>query len=207
MIYKIHAINSEIGPALISHFKTEHLANSWIASRIALKKCLSEYLGLQLELDIKLPDDFELLSLANYSKLINFPAVNISISHTKNIGAACCNGSARHIGVGIDIELAQRKISSGIERKAINPADNSSANLLEIWSMKEAAFKALDPIKEQFGIGDRQLVLQDISILDKKFALYTDGQISDAIGELNYQQIETAGQTLIVATAQITRRD
>ena len=91
------------------------------------------------------------------------------LSHTRQVGAALLCHCDEADSVGIDIEYSHRLVSNKAVRYFKNALDdwnyNTSEGILWAWSLKEAAFKALSPIKE------KRLLLKDIWIDEKKFGL------------------------------------
>ncbi|MFA6237510.1 MAG: hypothetical protein WC635_09310 [Bacteriovorax sp.] len=86
------------------------------------------------------------LELVNFGNLKNFPQYLTSISHTKGAGAALLAHKSDYLSVGIDIEWSDRPMKDGTQKFYQNPQDSEYPNSLELWAMKEAAFKALSPL-------------------------------------------------------------
>lgn len=82
------------------------------------------------------------LVLDGYSTLPRFPQFTISLSHTKECGAAVIADRQSFRSVGIDIEQEERVVKDSIVERVSNPHDTSLRNI-ELWCLKEAAFKAL----------------------------------------------------------------
>lgn len=93
----------------------------------------------------------------------------VSLSHTKQAGAALLCHRDNSESVGIDIECSHRSLSFQAVRYFKNRLDdwdyNSREGVLWAWSLKEAAFKALSPLQEE------QLLLKHIWINEKNFGL------------------------------------
>lgn len=105
----------------------------FLLSRKALQECL-------LEQGISLPI-FQ-LSLENHSKLVHFPHFCLSLAHTKSCGAAILADNKIYKSVGIDIELKERKVTQAVRERISHPEDANLKNI-ELWCLKEAAFKAI----------------------------------------------------------------
>jgi len=133
-------------------------ADSFTNSRMALKKLLNNK-GLEV-LDLKLD-----LALNNYRELPHYPQFYISLSHTKEIGAAVLVEKTYVCGIGIDIEWEQRTIKPGAEKFFIHLEDRHNLRPIELWTAKEAAFKALSPL----GTYPGTLVLSKIIIQNNNF--------------------------------------
>jgi phosphopantetheinyl transferase (holo-ACP synthase) len=86
------------------------------------------------------------LTLINFINLKNYPEYMISLSHTKKVGAAIVGKISKFRGVGVDIEWKNRPIKNGATKYFQNEFDETMEPL-ELWVMKEAAFKALHSLK------------------------------------------------------------
>jgi len=108
-------------------------------SRLALKKLL-ELKGHQV-LDLKTD-----LALLDFQNLPKYPEYLISLSHTKGAGASVLALKQDYLSLGIDIEWSDRHFKAEAQKFLRHPEDSMNDNLLELWTMKEAAFKALSPL-------------------------------------------------------------
>jgi phosphopantetheinyl transferase (holo-ACP synthase) len=113
-------------------------AKNYFVSRMALKICLNQE---------KL--SWDELEVIDHLYLKNQPETLVSLSHTKEIGCALTSkiGSATQQGpysIGVDIEESQRRIRPNAEKYFASFLDGESTPL-KLWSLKEAAFKALWP--------------------------------------------------------------
>jgi len=100
----------------------------------------------------------------NFHYPINFPHLSLSISHTKNIGIIALANRKDHDSIGIDIEKSDRAINPSTSKFFINSNDDQ-LNLLDLWTKKEAAFKAESPISPSCKL------LKDLSINDNQYFL------------------------------------
>lgn len=82
------------------------------------------------------------LKLQNYHQTKSFPEFTLSLSHSKEMGAAILASRTDFISVGIDIENEQRIVKDSIWSRVSHPQD-VSLRKIELWCLKEAAFKAL----------------------------------------------------------------
>lgn len=82
-----------------------------------------------------------------HDHIVGQPVLRVSMSHTRNLGAVALCTSPDVLGVGVDIEPAQRVLREGAQRHFLNADDaaDCSADLLSAWVAKEATFKAADP--------------------------------------------------------------
>ncbi len=106
------------------------------------REALASLLKQEMISVINLKDDLELI---NYQNLKKFPDYVLSLSHTKGAGAAVLAKKAEIASLGIDIEWSDRNLKDEASRFYRHPEDSAYENKLELWTMKEAAFKALSP--------------------------------------------------------------
>lgn len=150
----------------ISHEIYQSLENGFINSRTALKKLLqNENLVVN---DLKSD-----LTLVNHRELPHFPQFLTSLSHTKEIGAAVLVNRLLVMGIGIDVEWGDREIKAGAEKFFINKQDQHQLSPIELWTAKEAAFKALSPL----GTFPGTLVLSKIIIRGNQFYTAEEPQL------------------------------
>lgn len=83
------------------------------------------------------------LILKDYSGIKGVPEFILSLSHTKSCGAALVAPSAEFRSVGIDVEDSGRVVKKSIIERVGHPEDDRTLRNIELWSLKEAAFKAL----------------------------------------------------------------
>jgi phosphopantetheinyl transferase (holo-ACP synthase) len=137
--------------------------NGFINSRTALKTLLMQE-GLEV---VNLKKDLE---LANFRELPRYPLFYTSLSHTKDLGAAVLVQKSAVKGIGIDIEWEKREIKPGAEKFFVHSGDQHQLTQIELWTAKEAAFKALSPMGSYPGV----LVLSKIIIKENTF--YTEAE-------------------------------
>ena len=102
-------------------------------AREALRECLKV---------LKSPLNIAKIRLENHRSLPDLPQFTLSISHTADWGAAVVGKKLQFVSVGIDIEPEARVVKEAILFRISHPDDAKLAPIL-IWSLKEAAFKAL----------------------------------------------------------------
>ena len=94
------------------------------------------------------------------------PGVVGSISHTDQVAIAAVAQRSYYAGIGVDIELLDRKISPAIADRICLPSEKAwiaagadpIIRLLIVFSAKESVFKALFPVDEIFlGFSDAEL--------------------------------------------------
>lgn len=190
-------------------FDRDHLLNQFYSSRMALYNSVQRYILINPEKDIKLnkltthfKTKFKQLEIVNHEYLKHFPDLVVSLSHSKNFGAAVIESKKNAISVGIDIELSSRKFNPSISRHFVNNMDSKESinDTLSLWSKKEAAYKAISPIiKNQ--LNGKQLVLKDIWIQQNKFGLIDS---SKALGTIEFKTERINELELIVTTAYIS---
>lgn len=107
---------------------------TFLLSREALKDSLMEA-GLEVSISR--------LMLKDYSGIRGNPEYTLSLSHTKDCGAAVVAPSCIFQSVGIDVEHAGRTVKKSIIERVGHPEDLATLRNIELWSLKEAVFKAL----------------------------------------------------------------
>ncbi len=112
------------------------------------------------------------LEIESHLHLKKNPQLLVSLSHTKAIGAACICHNRYAQSIGLDIEWSERIIKPGIEKFYLNDNDDLiSHTKLDLWMIKEAAFKAISPIYEKSkNLEDKPLVLKDIIVKNNQFS-------------------------------------
>jgi phosphopantetheinyl transferase (holo-ACP synthase) len=179
---KVFKKNLSKNHALLRQFKYPHQAKNFYISRNALKLTLADLIP-----ETKIADLDE-LKILEHHRLKNFPNIIVSLSHSGEIGAAIAGLESVYNGLGIDIESQQREIKKGMEKYYLNLHDEDMP-LLNLWCLKEAAFKALSPIINEypFDTTKNRFLLKNIWIKDNQFGLVGHKQI---IGTCNITQIE-----------------
>lgn len=105
----------------------------FLLSRDALKNALSSLRISTSPLD---------LVLTPFHQLEKFPDLCISLSHTKELGAALVGDRKNFRSVGVDVEHEERLVKEMIRQRIAHPEDENLRNI-ELWCLKEAAFKAI----------------------------------------------------------------
>jgi len=117
------------GTSEMKPFRAQEFASSRAALWLAMGRALSE-----------LRDPPELVG---YHQLKGAENLVISLAHTKGLGAAVVGCAKKFQSVGIDVEYADREMKKESCRFFINEEDDKSYSPLELWVIKEAAYKAL----------------------------------------------------------------
>lgn len=108
-------------------------AQGFCLAREALRECFSQRGQLLSIGDIR---------LKNYHQVLGFDSWTLSLSHTKDWGAAVLASLNEVQSVGIDIEPIGRVVKPMIVDRISHP-DDLALPPLTLWAVKEAAFKAL----------------------------------------------------------------
>ena len=137
------------------------------------------------------------LEISNYYNLKQYPEIVASLSHSKNIGAALLAPIEKYPSVGIDIELKDRKITSGAEKYFFNEHDRVGSDPLLVWTKKEAAFKALSPLIYKFR-WKKELLLKHIWIKGDKFGLIGRKRV---LGKIINLERNLGNRTLLISLA------
>ncbi len=107
----------------------------WSLARIALKEELNRQ---------KISIDVKNTKIENYQRFIGHPELMFSLSHTRTYAGAWVLPSKLCLGLGLDLELKDRKISEDIQKRLFNTED-AEMDPLTLWSVKEAVYKSLPP--------------------------------------------------------------
>lgn len=143
-------------------------------SRHALYGLLKDENILTESLSSVTKDDFEII---DFDHLKNRPQIKVSLSHTKNAGAAAISKSPMLLGLGIDIENKNREYKPGIEKFFLLDSDDKNLGPLHLWCAKEACYKAVYPHYK----GEKVLVIKDFEITGNQFKMTSNPQISGQI--------------------------
>ena len=120
----------------------------------------------------------------------------LSISHTKNYGVILLAKKEDYLSVGIDLEFSNRSINPNTKKFFLNPNEDSQ-NLLDIWTQKEAAFKASSPLSSGCKL------LTDILINNQTFTLKGFPELNGDIITFK-RKIDQQNFTISVATIKKT---
>jgi 4'-phosphopantetheinyl transferase EntD len=107
-------------------------AQSFLLSRLALQEALQTLLARKIA-----PTE---LGLVHHHALHSFPDCFATLSHTKDAAVAWVRKQRGH---GIDLERLDRPLKESIWERIHHPDDDKNLTRLELWCLKEAAFKAL----------------------------------------------------------------
>jgi 4'-phosphopantetheinyl transferase EntD len=110
--------------------------NEWILSRWALRE-----LFLHQGLDFT----WKTLGVLNLRNLDHSHQLwDLSLSHSEQWGGAWIRRRCRTQNIGYDLELRSKSLSALLEAR-IRRDDDAGVPAIELWSLKEAVFKSLDP--------------------------------------------------------------
>lgn len=153
------------------------------SSRQALQESL-KIQGIQTPLtNIRLTKDY---------RLKNFPSLIHSLSHTHGAAAAYSAKVEQVQTLGLDIEWDDRIVKEQTYKFYIRPYEDQKYTPLEIWSLKEAAFKAF------YLLGSAPKGLKDI-ILSDNYALFKNQKLN-----LRLKKEKVENKTLLIAMAFLT---
>ncbi len=164
--------------------------DAYTNSRMALKHLLEKE-GHQI---VDLSVDLTLLDFQNLPK---FPEYLTSLSHTKGAGAAVLAHKKDYQSLGIDIEWSNRILKEGTQKFFRHPKDSIYENDLELWTMKEAAFKSLSPLGFP-GV----LVLSKIIIQE---GVFWTNERKELRGKVSTQKLTFDNRELSIAIAKIEK--
>lgn len=117
----------------------ENRKKEWALARTALAICLSHH---QITLD---PHH---TVFKNHHEMTHLPHWRFSLSHTKDRASAWLLPKNECRGMGVDIELKNRPVPANVKTRLSHPADEIS-DPLTLWSLKEAAYKALPSLAQE----------------------------------------------------------
>lgn len=120
--------------------------NEWTFSREVLRRAF-ENAGVKF--------DLSLFDTENKQKLEGLDEWSFSVSHTDGISVAWVAKSSDVLGLGVDVELSGRTLSRAASERLVNSSDTIAPGI-ELWSVKEAAYKAfyLTGLQEKLSIKD-----------------------------------------------------
>jgi phosphopantetheinyl transferase (holo-ACP synthase) len=144
-----------------SHFSSEFLIRDFFLSRQALLSCL-RHLGAAPRFDDLMKKEFKKRYQINEH---HFSLTHSRTEHGEVAAAILC--TQKNVYVGIDIEPYTRVLQEGAAKFYKNP-DDIELKPIELWSLKEAAFKCSS---SYFGDAPlkKTLVLKDFTINNKYF--------------------------------------
>ncbi|MCE3014059.1 MAG: 4'-phosphopantetheinyl transferase superfamily protein [Proteobacteria bacterium] len=122
----------------------------WALARLCLELCLE---------DLGLARRAQDLVFKSEHLLEGIPSVSFSLSHTKTWAAALLASTQTARLVGVDVELKTRKVPDNVKHRLLHPQD-SKLQAMELWVIKEAAFKSL-PRLAQEGIWLNNIIVRD----------------------------------------------
>lgn len=155
--FSIHSIfQGDIPEFVISKYPSSKRVREHYTSRLALIDALSK---TNRSSNFTTYQDIEIY---NHLHLKADNSILVSLTHTNSLAAAAISTSKNISSIGIDIESTSREMKEGI-LKFFRREDDEVDNVLELWCIKEAAFKAISPLYQQ----EKRLVLKDIIINDK----------------------------------------
>lgn len=159
--FKIKSSYSQIDNGEWENLITSDLGNSINSER--KKEYIFAREALRIIFDsINRPLRISNLVLKGHHHLEGYPEYTISLTHTKEAGAAVVGLRSEYVSVGIDIENKNRVVKTAIIERISHPCDEKLESI-EIWCLKEAIFKCLMNT-DQF---DRPFEFSEIQIQKK----------------------------------------
>jgi 4'-phosphopantetheinyl transferase EntD len=126
----------------------------WALGRLALQQAFSKQ-----RIDLE-PEE---LVFDGHQQLLLVPGFRFSISHTDDRAVVWLADSDDCKGLGVDIEAVDRKLSDGVYKKLLHPDDTAQLSPLQLWSAKEACFKAVATEQQ------KDLVVAKIALQENRF--------------------------------------
>lgn len=110
--------------------------SEWISGRIAAQRAFAKA-GVEVR-----PAHF---SDGDFRRLTSRPQWRFSISHTSDWAFAWVTPEGDRFSIGVDVEDVERRVSARVEERFRHADDRIDLAPIAIWSLKEAAFKAIAP--------------------------------------------------------------
>ncbi len=157
----------------IAWFKEADLEQTWLdqvpeAIAQISEKRVREYCASRKALSLACSlEGMDQLEITNHHHLKNYPNIRVSLSHTRGLSAAVA--SKQLSSVGVDVEYIDRAFNHKASKFFLRD-DDLEMPLLELWTIKEAAFKAIDPMGLKATDKDI-LVLKDLVVKDELIEL------------------------------------
>lgn len=157
----------------IAWFFEENLETEWLSSVPAKitaisEKRIREYAASRKALSLACSIyEIDQLEIEAHHHLKNHPHIKVSLSHTRGLSAAVA--SKELVSVGVDVEFIDREFNHKTSKFFLRD-DDLEMPLLELWTIKEAAFKAIDPMGLKASDKDI-LVLKDLRVKDQSIEL------------------------------------
>jgi 4'-phosphopantetheinyl transferase EntD len=165
-------------------FKLYHVA------RKALLAAVSD-MGIEANLDK--------LDIVNHHYIFPIPGTLCSLSHTKDLGFAAVTKNTNYRSIGIDFEIQDRSIPKGSQKYFKTKEDSTRFSDLELWVLKEACFKCLQPLWKRIHL-DEVLSLNDIKVQDDHF--YINNNKGELIkGEIYFEYNKKGQDNFYLALA------
>ncbi len=157
----------------IAWFYEENLDSEWIFSvpdkiKSISDKRIREYAASRKALSLACTiEQIDQLEIVSHHHLKTHPHIKVSLSHTRGLSAAVA--STQLSSVGVDVEFIDREFNLKTSKYFLRE-DDLEMPLLELWTVKEAAFKAIDPMGLKATDKDI-LVLKDLVVKDQSIEL------------------------------------
>ena len=116
----------------------------------------------------------EQLNIVDHSHLLVDPKLKVSLSPTRGMSAAISSREVK--AIGIDIEDPNRSFNPAVSKFFLRD-DDLEMSMLQLWCIKEAAFKALCPLKIHKPVKD-VMVLKDLNVRADGI-YFTDRKVAD----------------------------
>lgn len=140
-----HRVACERMPDVHANRKKE-----WALARVCLALCFVKH-GITLH-----PAQ---TVFKNHHEVAHLPAWRFSLTHSRDVAGAWLMPAAQVRGLGVDVELSNRKVPPQVKARLAHKGDAKLSDL-ELWTLKEASFKAL-PTLAQTDIWLNRIIIQD----------------------------------------------
>lgn len=128
----------------------------WALARLCLAQCFENH-GIVLN-----PAQ---AVFKNHHEVTHLPAWRFSLTHSKDVAGAWLMPAAQVRGLGVDVELSNRKVPPPVKARLAHKQDIKLSDL-ELWTLKEAAFKALPSMAQNDIWLNRIIITQNVFELE-----------------------------------------
>ncbi|MFN8370867.1 MAG: 4'-phosphopantetheinyl transferase superfamily protein [Bacteriovoracaceae bacterium] len=132
----------------------------------------------------------------NYLNFKKFPHILTSQTHTRGISISAISFTNNYKSIGIDLEKRDRTINSNTHRLFFHSQDSEElkADPLKLWTIKEAVYKAANPI-----LRDKKNTLRDYYV-DKNLDFFIENN-AELFGKTKVEEILIKNHSFLFACA------
>lgn len=160
-------------------FNNSKRNNEFYLSRFTLAKLVQQ------------AENFHKIDLKNHQFLSDFPLDIFSLAHTRGAALAVRAPKSCYLALGCDIEHLERDIPPNSQKHFLNQEDrHASYELLTLWCIKEACFKALH------NAGKPIRLLKEVVLLGHHFKYAKDSELNP---NFCFEVLTKSGHLIVLA--------